>query len=70
MKVHNGFDYIWEMLLSRDAKWILAAYESLEPNQKQIVLEHLQKMVAEPGWQPGQRQSAKAALDVIPRSPD
>lgn len=69
MNEQNGFEYIWEMLLSRDAKWILTAFESLEPDQKQIVLEHLQKMVAEPGWQPGQRKSAQAALDVIPRSP-
>lgn len=61
----SGYEYTWEMLLSRDAQWILAAFGSLEPDQQKIVLEHLHKMVAEPGWQPGQRISAQAALDVI-----
>ena len=63
----NRFDNIWELLLSRDPVRILKAYDSLPPDQKRAVLEHLEKMTSEPGWQPEQRLSARAALDVIPR---
>ena len=59
------FEDIWEMLLSREPKWIVLANESLQPDQKKAVLEHLQKMVVEPGWQPEQRASAHAALGVL-----
>ena len=62
----NRFDNIWELLLSRDPVRILAVYDSLPPEQKRAVLEHLEKMTSEPGWQPEQRLSARAALDVIP----
>jgi len=60
------FESKWEVLLSRDPKRILLAFESLQSVQKKAVREHLQKMVAEPGWQPEQRISAQAALDAIP----
>jgi len=60
------YESIWEVLLSRDPKPILLAFESLQPAQKEAVREHLQKMVAETGWQPEQRISAQAALDAIP----
>jgi hypothetical protein len=63
----NRFDNIWELLLSRDPVRILKTYDSLPPDQKRAVLEHLEKMTSEPGWQPEQRLSARAALDVIPR---
>lgn len=63
----SGFEYLWETLLSREPDRILLAYESLQPDQKLAVLEHLQKMVSESGWQPEQRNSAQAALDAIPK---
>ena len=63
----SGFEYLWETLLSREPDRILLAYESLQPDQKLAVLEHLEKMVSETGWQPEQRNSAKAALDAIPK---
>ena len=61
-----NFESIWEVLLSRDPKQILLAYESFQPDQKKVVREHLQKMVGEAGWQSEQRISAQAALDAIP----
>jgi len=61
----NGIFELWEMLLSREPKWIEEAFESLLPDQKRSVLAHLQKMVSEPGWQPEQQVSAQAALDTI-----
>jgi hypothetical protein len=60
------FDNIWEVVLSRNPKRILLAFESLQPDQKKAVREHLYKMVSEPGWQPEQRKSAQAALVAIP----
>lgn len=63
----SGFEYLWETLLSREPDRILLAYESLQPDQKIAILEHLQKMVSESGWQPEQRNSAQAALDAIPK---
>ncbi len=63
----SGFEYLWETLLSREPDRILLAYESLQPDQKLAVLEHLEKMVSETGWQPEQRNSAQAALDALPK---
>ncbi len=63
----SGFEYLWETLLSREPDRILLAYESLQPDQKIAILEHLQKMVSESGWQPEQRNSAQSALDAIPK---
>jgi hypothetical protein len=60
-----GFENIWELLLSREPARIVVAYQSLIPEEKKSVHEHLHKMVNEPGWQPGQRVSAQAALDSI-----
>ena len=60
-----AFENIWERLLSRESDQILAAFKSLTPDEKIAVREHLGKMVREPGWQPGQRISAQAALDAI-----
>jgi hypothetical protein len=61
----NRFDNIWEVLLSRDPVKIMTGYDGLPPDQKRAVLEHLEKMAGEPGWQPEQRLSAQAALDAI-----
>lgn len=56
---------IWGMLLSREVGMIEKAFSSLESDQKKAVLDHLDKMVTEPGWQPEQRVSAQIALDTI-----
>ncbi len=56
---------VWELLLSRNPGWIAAAYESLSAEEKKAVRQHLTKMVSEPGWQPEQQESARAALDAI-----
>jgi len=44
---------------------ISMAFDSLEINEQKAVMDHLQRMMSESGWQPGQRESARAALDVI-----
>ena len=63
----SGFETIWEMLLSREPDRILVAYKTLPADQKRVVLDHLEQMVCEPGWQFEQRISAQAALDAIPK---
>jgi len=45
----------------------LAAYKTLPADQKRGVLDHLEQMVCELGWQFEQRISAQAALDAIPK---
>jgi hypothetical protein len=58
-------EQFWEDLLSRQPGPIKAAFASLDPSNQQAVLAHLQSMVSETGWQPEQRISARAALEVI-----
>ena len=60
-----SFGDIWEMILSRQPDVIEKVYASLEPDQREAVLDHLHKMVTASGWQPEQRISAQAALDAI-----
>lgn len=59
------YENLWDMLLSRQPVMIEQAFTSLESDQQKAVMDHLQRMVAEPGWQPEQRVSAQAALDTI-----
>jgi hypothetical protein len=61
----DPLELIWDNLLSRQADFIRPAFASLSEQDQQTVLAHLQRMVTEPGWQPEQRISAKAALDVL-----
>jgi hypothetical protein len=58
-------EQLWEDLLSRQPEPIRVVFAALDPSDQQLVLAHLQRMVNEPGWQPEQRLSAQAALDVI-----
>lgn len=58
-------EYLWENLLSRQPGLINEAFTSLDKDQRQAVLDHLQKMINQPGWQPEQRISAQAALDKL-----
>lgn len=53
---------LWENLLSRQPELVQAAFASLDADERQAVLAHLQRMAAEPGWHPEQRKSATAAL--------
>ncbi len=65
-----SIEHLWEELLSRYPKRIWEAFATLNLDQQQAVLEHLERMVKETGWQPEQRKSAQAALDAIAISKD
>jgi predicted metal-dependent TIM-barrel fold hydrolase len=56
---------IWEMILSRQPDVISMAFDSLDIDELEAVLDHLRQMISASGWQPGQRESARAAMEVI-----
>ena len=64
----NTFEHLeilWNDLLSGQPELIRQAFESLDVPSQKMVIDHLQKMVNESGWQPEQRVSAKAALNAL-----
>ncbi len=61
----DPLEKLWDDLLSRQENQIRAAYQELTSEEQDAVLEHLQRMVSEPGWHPEQRLSAHAALRVL-----
>lgn len=56
---------LWDALLSRKSSKIQKVYTSLTKPEQKAVLAHLREMVEGEGWQPGQRESARAALKAI-----
>lgn len=56
---------LWDALLSRELSKIQKAYTNLTKTEQKAVLGHLKEMVEGEGWQPGQRESARAALKAI-----
>jgi hypothetical protein len=61
----NLVEIFWNEILSRNPLQIKAAFEQLSDQERQDVFNHLKKMSREEGWQPEQKISADAALDVI-----
>lgn len=61
----ENFNNVWEMILSRQSEVIRQAFNRLDEEEQNTVLEHLQRMQSESGWQPSQRESAQAALEAI-----
>lgn len=56
---------LWELLLSRNPEKVRKAFYSLSETDQKYILEHLTRMVEEPGWHPEQHISAKIALQSI-----
>ncbi|WP_299027241.1 hypothetical protein [uncultured Thermanaerothrix sp.] len=55
----------WEAILSRDPQQIQAAFARLDREAQKAVMQHLFRMVNEPGWHPEQRLSARKALEAL-----
>ena len=53
---------LWSQLLSGEPGRVREAFASLGADEQAAVLAHLERMVSEDGWQPVQRDSARAAL--------
>jgi hypothetical protein len=59
-------EQFWDNILSCEAERIRIAFETIDGESQQAVLNHLQDMAAGgDGWQPGQRLSALAALETL-----
>ena len=56
---------LWSELLSAEAARIRRAWRDLTDEECQSVIAHLERMRAEPGWQPEQQQAAAEALRVL-----
>ncbi len=63
--MRNSLEELWGSLLSREPALIRQAFNNLSAEDQSYVLEHLQRMAQEGGWQPEQVKSAKAALEVL-----
>jgi hypothetical protein len=61
----NKLEGLWDELLSRQPERVQTVYRALEQPEREAVIAHLQRMVAEPGWQPEQRVSAQAAIQAL-----
>ena len=61
----DELETLWDALLSRQVDLILKAFNSLDKEGKQAVMNHLKRMSIEMGWHPEQAASAKSALDVL-----
>ncbi len=61
---------LWAGILSRRAVHILAAWHTLDAEERTAVYAHLVRMATEEGWTEPQRVSAQAALDVLPAPDD
>jgi len=59
----------WAQVLSSDPVRVREAMASLSEGERTSVVEHLQRMASEPGWQDGQRGAARAALDILHENP-
>lgn len=62
---NDRLEYLWDRILSGHVVKIREAFYSLDEEKQRAVLTHLQRMVAEDGWQPEQQASARAAIEVI-----
>ncbi len=62
----DWLENFWGEILSRDAERTRRAFVALQDaEQRQSVLDHLQKMVSEDGWAEPQRVSAQHALNAL-----
>lgn len=56
---------LWGEILSQQEERVFAAFELLNPEEKNTVMDHLHRMVSEKGWHPSQIESARYALAKI-----
>lgn len=59
-------EHFWGEILSREADRTRTAFEALEDaDERQAILQHLQRMASEEGWTEPQRLSARLALSAL-----
>jgi len=63
----DPLEQFWDAILSRQPDLIRAAFSRLNPDERLQLVNHLQRMATEPGWQIEQRKSAFVALETLTR---
>ena len=63
--IEAKLDEIWDDLFSGDAARVRQVWMKLTDEECSIVLQHLQKMLDDPGFQSSQKESAAIALRLI-----
>jgi len=61
----NSLEDIWDKLLSGHPEDVRAVFSSLNAEERLAVIDHLQRMASEAGWQPEQSLSAQSALQAL-----
>jgi hypothetical protein len=67
--IPTDLEDLWNNLLSCQPELIRSAFASLDLTNQKLVQEHLKRMAEEAGWQPEQRDSARAALKALYKRP-
>jgi hypothetical protein len=65
MNNSHYLEEIWDDILSRHPARIKRRYDLLDTNSREEVIQHLNRMVSEEGWQEPQVISARAALAAL-----
>jgi hypothetical protein len=63
--IEAKLEEIWRDLFSGDAARVRKVWMKLTDEECGIVLQHLQQMIDDPGFQPSQKESAATALRLI-----
>ena len=61
----DELENLWDNLLSRNPEQIIEVFNALDEVHQRNVLDHLIRMVDEPGWHPEQQRSAQFALTAL-----
>ncbi len=65
MNESSFLEKTWDAILSRDPERVCKAFLALQAADQAVIMDHLRKMVSEPGWHPEQVISAREALKAL-----
>ena len=65
----NDPERFWAEILSADSERIHRVFDRLSADDAPSVIAHLEHMATEDGWQPAQRERARAALSALEPQP-
>jgi len=65
----NDPERFWAEILSSDSERIHRVFDRLSADDAPSVIAHLRRMATEDGWQPAQRERARAALRALEPPP-
>jgi hypothetical protein len=61
----DSVESFWAEILSRQSDRVRSAFATLSGEEKEAVLNHLERMTRESGWHPEQVDSAAKALQAL-----